>query len=72
MAGGGGPARLCFGIEAEFALVHGERGFCDFSSLSFAEAQRIVDRLPDHADPDLTRGDLAVKVTRWYVQGDER
>ena len=61
-----------FGIEAEFALVHDERGFCDFSNLSFAEAQRIVDRLPDHADPDLTRGDLAVKVTRWYVEGDER
>jgi hypothetical protein len=66
------PARLRFGLEAEFALVHDDRGFCDFSSLSFAEAQRIVDRLPDHGDPDLTRGDLAVKVTRWYVEGDER
>jgi hypothetical protein len=31
-----------------------------------------VDRLPDHGDPDLARGDLAVKVTRWYVEGDER
>jgi hypothetical protein len=61
-----------FGIEAEFALVHAERGFCDFDSLSYADAQRIVDRLPDHADADLTRGDLAVKVTRWYVEGDER
>jgi hypothetical protein len=61
-----------FGIEAEFALVHAERGFCDFSTLSYGEAQRIVDRLPDHGDPDLTRGDLAVKVTRWYVEGDER
>ncbi|HEV7654046.1 MAG TPA: glutamate-cysteine ligase family protein [Mycobacteriales bacterium] len=68
----GDPARLRFGIEAEFALVHRERGFCDFSSLSYAEAQRIVDRLPDHGDPDLTRGDLAVKLTRWYVEGDER
>jgi Glutamate-cysteine ligase family 2(GCS2) len=65
-------APLRFGLEAEFALVHDERGFCDFSSLSFAEARRIVDRLPDHGDPDLTRGDLAVKVTRWYVEGDER
>jgi hypothetical protein len=68
----GDPARLRFGIEAEFALVHAERGFCDFSRLTYAQAQRIVDRLPDHADPDLTRGDLAVKVTRWYVEGDER
>lgn len=65
-------AGLRFGIEAEFALVHPERGFCDFTALSYAEAQRIVDRLPDHGDPDLTRGDLAVKVTRWYVEGDER
>jgi Glutamate-cysteine ligase family 2(GCS2) len=68
----GGFERLRYGIEAEFALVHDDRGFCDFSSLSFAEAQRIVDRLPDHGDPDLTRGDLAVKLTRWYVEGDER
>src|ERR1700761_1080539 len=68
----GDPARLRFGIEAEFALVHRDRGFCDFTSLTYAEAQRIVDRLPDHGDPDLTRGDLAVKLTRWYVEGDER
>lgn len=65
-------AGLRFGLEAEFALVHAERGFCDFGSLSYAEAQQVVDRLPDHGDPDLTRGDLAVKVTRWYVEGDER
>jgi Glutamate-cysteine ligase family 2(GCS2) len=66
------PARLRFGIEAEYALVHAERGFCDFTALSYAEAQRIVDRLPDHHDADLTRGDLEVKLTRWYVEGDER
>ena len=64
--------RLRFGIEAEFALVHRERGFCDFTNLGFAEAQRVVDRLPDFGDADLTRGDLAVKLTRWYVEGDER
>ena len=61
-----------FGIEAEFALVHAERGFCDFTNLTYGEAQAIVDRLPDLGDADLTRGDLAVKVTRWYVEGDER
>ena len=66
------PERLRSGIEAEFALVHAEDGFRDFATLSHAAAQRIVDRLPDHRDPDLTRGDLAVKVTRWYVEGDER
>jgi hypothetical protein len=63
---------LRFGIEAEFALVHPARGFCDFTNLTYGEAQAIVDRLPDLGDPDLTRGDLAVKVTRWYVEGDER
>src|SRR5918993_3544476 len=61
-----------FGIEAEFALVHVQRGFCDFTNLAYAEAQAVVDRLPDLGDEDLTRGDLAVKVTRWYVEGDER
>jgi hypothetical protein len=64
--------RMRFGIEAEFALAHPERGFCDFSTLTYAQAQAIVDRLPDLGDEDLTRGDLAVKVTRWYVEGDER
>ena len=52
--------------------MHAERGFCDFTSLTYAQAQAIVDRLPDLGDEDLTRGDLAVKVTRWYVEGDER
>jgi glutamate-cysteine ligase len=61
-----------FGLEAEFALVHQERGFCDFTNLTYAQAQAVVDRLPDLGDPDLTRGDLLVKVTRWYVEGDER
>ncbi len=61
-----------FGIEAEFALVHPERGFCDFTTLTYAQAQAVVDRLPDLGDEDLTRGDLLVKVTRWYVEGDER
>ena len=64
--------RMRFGIEAEFALVHPERGFCDFTNLAYAEAQAVVDRLPDLGDTDLTRGDLLVKVTRWYVEGDER
>lgn len=66
------PAGLRFGIEAEFALVDEQGRFRDFSSLTYEQVQRVVDRLPDHGDPDLTRGDLAVKVTRWYVEGDER
>jgi Glutamate-cysteine ligase family 2(GCS2) len=60
------------GIESEFALVHKERGWSDFTSMSFEDAQRVVDRLPDHHDADLTRGDLAIKMSRWYVEGDER
>jgi hypothetical protein len=66
------PAGLRFGIEAEFALVDEAGRFRDFSTLAYGQVQRIVDRLPDHGDPDLTRGDLAVKLTRWYVEGDER
>ena len=66
------PAGLRFGIEAEFALVDVDGTFRDFSTLTYGQVQRIVDRLPDHGDPELTRGDLAVKLTRWYVEGDER
>jgi Glutamate-cysteine ligase family 2(GCS2) len=66
------PAELRCGIEAEYGLVHPQRGLLDFVNSSFGEFQRIVDRLPDHGDADLTRGDLAIKFTRWYVEGDER
>lgn len=66
------PAFLRCGIEAEFALLSPVGDLLDFTTLDFAGAQRVVDRLPDHGDPDLTRGDLAIKNTRWYVEGDER
>jgi glutamate-cysteine ligase len=66
------PARLRFGIEAEFALVDADGTFRDFTNLTYEQVQRVVDRLPDDGDPELTRGDLAVKLTRWYVEGDER
>jgi Glutamate-cysteine ligase family 2(GCS2) len=66
------PAQLRCGIEAEYGLAHPERGLLDFVNSSFPEFQRVVDRLPDHGDADLTRGDLAIKYTRWYVEGDER
>jgi hypothetical protein len=61
-----------FGFEAEYALVHRDRGFRDFTGLRYDDLDTIVRRLPADLDPDLTRGDLAVKVTRWYVEGDER
>jgi hypothetical protein len=63
---------LRFGIEAEYGLVHERDGFRDFTNLPFGTAQGIIDRLPDHHDPELTRGDLELKLTRWYVEGDER
>jgi hypothetical protein len=66
------PAEFRFGIEAEYGLMHPERGLLDFANADFAEFQQVVDRLPDHGDTDLTRGDLAIKNTRWYVEGDER
>jgi hypothetical protein len=61
-----------FGLEIEYALAHPARGFMDFANSSFSDFGRIVERLPDDHDPDLTRGDLAIKWTRWYVEGDER
>ena len=67
-----GPAGFRFGIEAEFALVDADGTFRDFTNLTYEQVQRVVDRLPDDGDPELTRGDLAVKLTRWYVEGDER
>ncbi len=64
------------GIEAEY-LVLGPDGLAIDTDLTRAapdpeRMQRIVDRLPDHGDADLTRGDLAIKWSRWYVEGDER
>lgn len=64
---------LRFGIEAEFGLVSDGDQLFDFTADPAGKrSQRIIDRLPDHSDADLTRGDLAIKLTRWYVEGDER
>lgn len=64
---------LRFGIEAEFGLVSDGDQFFDFAADPAGQrSQRIIDRLPDLSDADLTRGDLAIKLTRWYVEGDER
>ncbi|MGL5809063.1 MAG: glutamate-cysteine ligase family protein [Nocardioides sp.] len=68
-----------FGIEAEYLLIpasgvgtqHGGDSWDD-SWDDQDRHQRVVDGLPDLADPDLTRGDLAIKQKRWYVEGDER
>lgn len=61
-----------WGIEAEFGLVDADGQLVDFAHPRAAELQQLVDGLPDHDDQDLTRGDLAIKWTRWYVEGDER
>lgn len=61
-----------YGIEAEFGLVDEAGALVDFVHPRWAELQAIVDTLPDLEDADLTRGDLAIKWTRWYVEGDER
>lgn len=64
---------LRFGIEAEFGLVaEGDQLFDFTADPAGQRSQRVVDRLPDYSDADLTRGDLAIKLTRWYVEGDER
>jgi hypothetical protein len=61
-----------FGIEAEYAVLRPGGDPVDWAAPDADVLQRAVDRLPDHADADLTRGDLAIKWTRWYVEGDER
>jgi hypothetical protein len=63
---------LRWGLEAEFGLVDRAGALVDFTHPRGPELQQIVDSLPDHADEDLTRGDLAIKWSRWYVEGDER
>jgi gamma-glutamyl:cysteine ligase YbdK (ATP-grasp superfamily) len=61
-----------FGIEAEYAVLGPSGELVDWTHPSAPQLQAMVDRLPDYDDPDLTRGDLAIKWTRWYVEGDER
>ncbi len=64
-----------FGLEAEFALVHAERGFCDFTNLAYAEAQAVVDRLPALAAlgllAALLAGLVAFEAVR-YAEGRRR
>ncbi|MGQ0574820.1 MAG: glutamate-cysteine ligase family protein [Pseudonocardia sp.] len=61
-----------FGIEHECALLHADGSFADFTTLSFAAAQAVVDALPETDDPDLRVGDQGIKRKRWYVEGYER
>lgn len=66
------PTALRFGIEAEYALVDAAGRLADFRTLTWADAQRIVDRLGTAGHPALVRGDQGIKAGRWYVEGDER
>lgn len=66
------PRTVQIGLEAEFCLVDDGGDLADFRSLSFAEAQAVVDRLDQGTHPALRQGDLGIKVGRWYVEGDER
>ncbi len=63
---------MLFGVEAEFALVDAAGRLCDFETLTSAAAQAVVDRLGDPGREDLVRGDIGIKVGRWYLEGDER
>lgn len=63
---------LRFGIEAEYALVDAAGRLVDFRTLTWADAQRIVDRLRSTDHPALVRGDQGIKAGHWYVEGDER
>jgi Glutamate-cysteine ligase family 2(GCS2) len=62
-----------YGLEHELAITRDGR-FADFTTLSFAQLQDVVDALPeDPADyPGLRVGDVGIKRKRWYVEGYER
>jgi Glutamate-cysteine ligase family 2(GCS2) len=64
---------FAYGIEHELAITRDGR-FADFTTLSFAQLQAVVDALPeDPADyPGLRVGDVGIKRKRWYVEGYER
>lgn len=74
MAGHPPVRRFRYGIEHECALLHADGRFADFTDLTFADVQALVDALPeDPADlADLRVGDLGIKRKRWYVEGFER
>ncbi len=61
-----------FGLEAEYALVRPDGRFADFTNTAYAEAQALIDPLPDLGHPELRVGDAGIRVKNWYVEGDER
>ncbi len=68
------PEEFRFGIEHEFAVVDRDGRFCDFSTTTFEELDRVVERLPtiESDYPGLRVGDLGIKSKRWYIEGFER
>ena len=63
-----------YGIEHECAMLRADGTFADFTAVSFAELQALVDVLPeDPTDyPQLRIGDQGIKRKRWYIEGYER
>lgn len=61
-----------YGIEAEYALVREDGSFCDYTNTSYEELSPLLNKLPDHHDPELFVWDKGIKIKNWYVEGDDR
>jgi hypothetical protein len=67
---------MLVGLECEYLLVDAggpaPGRIRDFSNLSFAELQPVLERKPGRDDGRLATGDLGIKSGYWYIEGDER
>ncbi|MEO1377350.1 MAG: glutamate--cysteine ligase, partial [Cyanobacteria bacterium J06635_10] len=63
-----------FGIEHEVAFIDNAGKFADFSSVKFADFNRIIEKLPIYEEdyPSLRIGDAGIRQKRWYIEGFER
>ena len=63
-----------FGIEHEVAFIDNAGNFADFSRITFADFNRIVQKLPIYKEDysDLRIGDAGIREKRWYIEGFER
>lgn len=65
--------QFLYGIEHEVAFLRPDGRFADFSNTSHEELAALIEPLPLYAgDTMLRRGDIGIKVKRWYIEGHER
>ncbi|GAA6616067.1 glutamate--cysteine ligase [Scytonema sp. NUACC26] len=63
-----------FGIEHEVAFLNQEGKFADFSRTTYADFDRIIEKLPTYPSDrtQLHIGDAGIRKKRWYIDGFER